>query len=514
MKKIVLICIVLSIYFAQNSIPSSTTAWPMLHGNKERTKFCEGPAPDSPYVLWSKNVDNGFIDSPIISNGTLYIMGNESFSVLDLKTGEILKSFDFPGWVTLTASENVLFFPSGFHLTCFDSEKESILWTSPTIGNSTSNPVVYGGRVFMGGGWCPWTSAADKMMENKLLCFDQFTGEVMWEFTAKGKICTPPALSDRVLYIGSWDEYVYALYIDNGNILWKTNIGARIHQAPVACKDFILVTADNTYCLDKKTGEIMWESPVEGGESPAVGYTSIFLVVDNSVYALDFEGGILWEKSVESDITSLLVADNMIFVWTMKGTLISLNVCTGCQVWYYDTKLSTQNLVNPPAGTLALSDGILVVTTHEGRIFAFGIDPEKYLEKAEEYEKENKYYFAYQFYEKAIDQGITKESIKEKLKELEKKMAYTPDQLEEYNKLVSQAYSLLYERKNDQALHILAKAHTKASQLHIETQELECLIQYLHDKKREQTVRIGLIAGSFLLLLFVVMRGKMFRNER
>jgi outer membrane protein assembly factor BamB len=313
--------------FQESSPPDiSSSEWPMLHGTTERTRFSDDAAPDSPYVLWSENLNEINVDSPIISNDRVYILGSYSLSVLSLETGELLNSFDLLGWATLTISQNVLFFPSGHNLVCFDTATASVLWKSPMGGGSTSNPVVYCGKVFMGGGWCPFIEGADKREEKKVRCLDQFTGDVVWEFFAKGKVCSSPSLSEGILYIGSWDTNVYALDSDTGNMYWKASIGAPISESPVIFGDSVLVTADRLYCLDRKTGMLVWEfqdskEAFHSKDSPAVAYGLIFFASRTEVYALDGAGVIVWETTPESDVTSSLVADGTRRIRTSDKTV-------------------------------------------------------------------------------------------------------------------------------------------------------------------------------------------------
>ncbi len=262
----------------------------------------------------------------------------------------------------------------------------------------------------------------------------------------------------------------------------------------------------------------MWEFKADSEKSPAAGYGLIFFASGSRVYALDVEGEVMWECSLDSEVTSSLVADSKVFFWTAAGTLHALDAFTGSRLWFYESGTYDENHTSFSKGTLALSDSTLVASTSNGKIFAFGIDPELYLEKAMKYEEKNQYCLAHQFYAKALSQcedPQIKEDIEERLEKIEKEKLTEPDQNRaEFDQLLTQAYSLLYAGNDKQALQPLEEAHVLAPYVKSErAEEVECLIKSVEQKNKEKKLRVALIVGGVSALLLLLMFTKRRKKE-
>jgi outer membrane protein assembly factor BamB len=92
-------------------------------------------------------------------------------------------------------------------------------------------------------------------------------GDIAWRFSAKGKVFTPPAITDEGLVIfGSQDDHVYALRED-GVIAWAVDLGADVDGAPAIGDDgaiFVGTDKGEIVRLDAK-GNIAWRTTVTPG---------------------------------------------------------------------------------------------------------------------------------------------------------------------------------------------------------------------------------------------------------
>jgi len=72
--------------------------------------------------------------------------------------------------------------------------------------------------------------------------------------------------ADGIVYIGSPSRFVYALDTESGKERWKYELGAAISGAPVFYNGRIYVGQqggeDEFYCLDAKTGKMIWTQNV------------------------------------------------------------------------------------------------------------------------------------------------------------------------------------------------------------------------------------------------------------
>ncbi|MBN1540255.1 MAG: PQQ-like beta-propeller repeat protein, partial [Candidatus Thermoplasmatota archaeon] len=152
--------------------------------------------------------------SPLIHEGMLYYTGgaDETLYALDLSTWEHSWTFHAGGndaYSSPVIRDDRIYFGSFEYAWCIplhdpdDSGEislDEIIWVSPTEDfQGGSSPLVADGRVYIGSdNW-------------NIYCFDQDTGEEIWNFSARGYIYSSPALHNGSIYFGSSDRNVYCI---------------------------------------------------------------------------------------------------------------------------------------------------------------------------------------------------------------------------------------------------------------------------------------------------------------
>ncbi|MBU7014127.1 MAG: PQQ-binding-like beta-propeller repeat protein [Theionarchaea archaeon] len=481
-----------------------------LCGDKGHAGYCYGPAPDSPYLMFSVDIKDSAGGDPVILDDKVAILGMSLLHFLELESGKVTKTYNFAGAATPAVSGEKLLMPCVWRLICFDMDSESVLWESHLEGGISSDPLVYCGRVFTAGGWCPWMEHADEKEAKKVICFDQFTGEVLWKYSTNGKVCHSPSISDSVLYVGSDDGCIYALDVDTGELIWKREIGTKVQDSLVIFEDCVIVASDLLYCLDKRNGNTVWKFQRACRNSPVVAYDLIFCTDEAGIYALNKEGNIVWENPLGCKITSSLVADQKLFLWSIMGTLYALNVFTGNEVWQYDTGLYNETHPDYSRGALAISEGILVLSTNQGKVIAFGIEPECLFPKGLECEEQGSYCLAYNLYSKALiecENTETKKNVEEKLSELIDEHGDEIAIVREFRESLVSAYTLIYQNEDEEALSLLEELRVEANELNLENaEEINCLVEYLGRRKSTIMIRIVVITAIILLTLLSLLK--------
>jgi molecular chaperone DnaK len=95
--------------------------------------------------------------------------------------------------------------------------------------------------------------AADR--EGRLTAFDASTGDRRWA----GPVTGAPlgiAIGDRLIYLGSSDQHLYALNPADGSLVWRYRAGGQVNSQPVVSDGAVYFTAaDNClYAVDALTG--------------------------------------------------------------------------------------------------------------------------------------------------------------------------------------------------------------------------------------------------------------------
>ncbi|MGM0531204.1 MAG: PQQ-binding-like beta-propeller repeat protein [Bacteroidota bacterium] len=155
-------------------------------------------------------------------------------------------------------------------------ENLSPSWKTKLKGELTS-PVISGGRVFV--------ASIDRHL---LYALNANTGQVLWKFTAGGRIDSPPAIYKGRVLFGSADGKLYCLRASDGELVWRFQAG------PI---DRRIVSYGQLESAWPVHGSVL----VENGSVYFSAGRSSFLDDGLHIYRLDPESGeILYEKTINS----------------------------------------------------------------------------------------------------------------------------------------------------------------------------------------------------------------------
>jgi len=116
-------------------------------------------------------------------------------------------------------------------------------------------------------------------------------GKLMWNYTTADIVFSSPAISNGVVYVGSYDSNVYALNATTGATVWNYATGSSVYSSPTVANGTVYVGSDdnNVYALNATTGAKLWNYTTGGGvdSSPAVVNGVVYVGSDdNNVYAI------------------------------------------------------------------------------------------------------------------------------------------------------------------------------------------------------------------------------------
>ena len=77
-------------------------------------------------------------------------------------------------------------------------------------------------------------------------------GDLLWRYKTGHFVVSSPAVVDGVVYVGSYDSYVYALDADSGQLRWRYETGYRVYSSPAVVDGVVYVGSgdDYLYALD------------------------------------------------------------------------------------------------------------------------------------------------------------------------------------------------------------------------------------------------------------------------
>jgi outer membrane protein assembly factor BamB len=167
-------------------------------------------------VLWTFTSPCGdycgaFNSSPAVANGVVYASSDDgNLYALNASTGTLLWQYPLSGLTGQGATPAVadgvvyadlgpLFGEGQVGLFALNATTGALLWSS-ALG---SVPAVAGGVVYIVGG-------------NDLYALNAHTGALLWSYATGGGVTSRPAIANGVVYIGSYDNKVYAFGLTGG----------------------------------------------------------------------------------------------------------------------------------------------------------------------------------------------------------------------------------------------------------------------------------------------------------
>jgi outer membrane protein assembly factor BamB len=167
------------------------------------------------------------------------------------------------------------------------------------------------------------------------------------------------AFDNGVLFVTTGFGDVFALKADTGKLIWKTNLGVPIVNAPVATAGRVLVSSQDNHfvALAESDGRKLWDHQAiseSAGilESTSAAVAGDFVIAPYSsgeLYALDIENGrAAWSDTLNAsgaptalseldDIAGRPVVDrDMVFAISHGGIMVAINLNTGERVWSRD----------------------------------------------------------------------------------------------------------------------------------------------------------------------------------
>ena len=205
------------------------------------------------------------------------------------------------------------------------------LWSFETGGNIHSSPSVADGVVYVGS----W--------DDNVYAISCETGKKIWSFETGSYVLSSPCVADGVVYVGSYDDHVYAISSETGKEIWRYKTGDIVHSSPSVVDGVVYVGSHDKklYAISCTTGKKLWSFETSGVVSslPSVVDGVVYIGSTRYVYALSSATGkVLWTSDMNSNVSaSLSVVDGVVY-GCGGNKLFALSSKTGEKLWTYKIK--------------------------------------------------------------------------------------------------------------------------------------------------------------------------------
>ncbi|KPK11723.1 MAG: hypothetical protein AMJ56_05730 [Anaerolineae bacterium SG8_19] len=212
--------------------------------------------------------------------------------------------------------------------------------------------------------------------DNNLYALTSDEGDFIWKYPSSDGIATTPNFYRDSIFISSADGYLYSLQKGSGRLNWRFETGGPIYSSPKAEFEHVFFGSDDGYfyAVSASNGRKVWQTNAHGTvrSTPCVGDDRIYFGTEGGyVFCLDLSGKVKWQFQAKRSITSSpALAEDMVFVGSMDSTVYGIDANSGWALWRFRTR---RPVVSSPAVTkdavfIGSSDGNLYsLDTYSGR---------------------------------------------------------------------------------------------------------------------------------------------------
>jgi outer membrane protein assembly factor BamB/predicted Ser/Thr protein kinase len=192
----------------------------------------------------------------------------------------------------------------------------------------------------------------------------------IWEFKCEDEVRSSPTVADGILYVGAYDNNLYALDAKMGSFHWKYPTEGGIAATPCVWKDRVLIGSEDRflYAVSARTGRILWTCPTDGRirSSARVEFEHAFFGSDDyRLYAINVHSGrVVWKFEALGPIrSSPVVGDEIVYVGSEDNHLYAVDLQSGSQKWKFR---SNRGITSSPI----LSDGMVIFGSSDWNVYA------------------------------------------------------------------------------------------------------------------------------------------------
>lgn len=267
--------------------------------------------------VWNFQTKHLISSSALVENNKVFIgSGDNYFYAVDAKSGAKIWEYKTDDMITRSCviyKNMVIFGGADGHIYALDKKDGKLIWKKD-LGSSISADLLYANRIL-------YVATIDK----KVHAINIKNRKTLWTYTMPERATTKPIYDDAILYVADEDSEVVAIDTNDGSKIWAFQTLAGVKVAMQIRKNNLYVASSDytLYMLDKSTGKIT-TSYLASDDISAMIISKKFIILGTStgyLLFLDTNGSFIEAKKVDTEITSLLVGEDRLYVTDTQGNL-------------------------------------------------------------------------------------------------------------------------------------------------------------------------------------------------
>lgn len=234
------------------------------------------------------------------------------------------------------------------------------LWTFKCEDEIRGTPTYYEGNIYVG------------CYDNNLYALNAGTGEFVWKYAADGGITSRPAVYDENVYFGSEDGRLHVVSARSGKVVWTYYTEGPVHSSPRIAEGHVFIGSDDyhLHAINLTTGRASWTFEMAGAvrSTPFVAHEMVYVGCESGdFYCLDFHGELRWRFKAKRAITSSpCVTDNAVYFTCLDSMLYALDNRNAWVIWRF--RMGKGSIVSP-----TLTEDLIFTGAADGFIYAINL---------------------------------------------------------------------------------------------------------------------------------------------
>lgn len=230
------------------------------------------------------------------------------------------------------------------------------LWDFKCEDEIRGTPTIHQGTVYVG------------CYDNNLYAINAADGKFQWKYPSDGGIVSRPVVHDGNIYFCSEDQRLHVVSARTGKVVWTYYTEGKIYSSPRIADGHIFFGSEDQdlHAVNATSGRVAWKFSTDGPiySTPLIYNELIYFGTESgSFYALDFRGSLKWRFSAKRGITSSpIIKGQAVYFASLDGTLYALDAISGWVIWKF--RLGKGTVSSP-----ALSDDYIFVGASDGFIY-------------------------------------------------------------------------------------------------------------------------------------------------
>ena len=212
--------------------------------------------------------------------------------------------------------------------------------------------------------------------DNNLYALDAADGSFRWKYPTDGGIVSKPAIAENNVFFGSEDKRLHVVNARTGKIVWAHYAEAPIRSSPRIAEGHVFIGSDDgtLHAVNILAGRSIWEVQSASAirSTPYVEGANVYVGSEKGeFFCVDFKGKTRWQFKAKRSITSSpLVKDNTVYFTSLDSHLYALDAGNGWALWKF--RLGKGSISSP-----TIYENLVFVGASDGFIYAVDINTAK-----------------------------------------------------------------------------------------------------------------------------------------